>query len=153
MLGRVKTRQDKGPLFFWVEVFSELRLINVFPKKTKMVSSKRCKIDPLIEKRWNKNERRYHSFEFPMLQLIFLTKLKFIDKKNDKQCYEGWATRTLYKDEEEMSKLMLEYLICISFKISFKHWRSCLCNLPDPKKHAPFCLVCQLYLFWKDPLF
>lgn len=25
-------------------------------------------------------------------------------------------------------------------------------DLPDPKEHAPFCLVCQLYLFWKDPL-
>ncbi|CAJ1977317.1 unnamed protein product [Sphenostylis stenocarpa] len=26
------------------------------------------------------------------------------------------------------------------------------CDLPDPNEHAPFCIVCQLYLFWKDPL-
>jgi len=27
-----------------------------------------------------------------------------------------------------------------------------VCDLADPKEHAPFCLVCQLYLLWKDPL-
>lgn len=26
-------------------------------------------------------------------------------------------------------------------------------DLPDPEEHAPFCLVCQLYLVWKDPHF
>lgn len=26
-------------------------------------------------------------------------------------------------------------------------------DLPDPEEHAPFGLVCQLYLVWKDPQF
>ena len=37
--------------------------------------------------------------------------------KDDEEGYEVWAIRILYKDEEEMPILVLEYFICISLTL------------------------------------